>query len=214
MSRVARSEYVMSHKWMSRVTQFDFRVMSHKINASCHANGRVMSHMWTGVSWTEVSSKISLICMSHVTLPWHLSYAWVRSHCCNISHMHESCHKKWIQFMRHPSTCVNSWCIAYAWVMSHISIIHVTKMDQSRHAYRWIWSHIWASHGTHVDGCLMNWNFVMSLICMSHVTRINDSCHENGWVMSRVWMHHVTHTDESCRAKFICVYICILCIHI
>jgi len=78
-----------THKWMSHVTHIDLRVMSHKINASCHANGRVMSHMWMGVSWTEVSSKISLICMSHVTLLKYLSYAW-------------------IQFMRHPSTCVNS----------------------------------------------------------------------------------------------------------
>jgi len=65
--RVGRGtgEWVMSHIWMSHVTD---------MNESCHTYEWVMSHIWT----------------SHVTHEWVMSQIWTS----RVTHMNESCHMR------------------------------------------------------------------------------------------------------------------------
>jgi len=105
-------EWVMSHIWMSHVTQ---------VNESCHTCEWVMSHIW----------------MSHVTHMNESCHIWkegtsplnVREW--GMSHMHESCY-----VAVRANVCLEIHEMYHVkWVMSHISMSHATHTNGSCHTY-------------------------------------------------------------------------------
>ena len=132
-------ECVMSHIWMSHVTQ------SKWANTIC---------MWT--------HHIAFTNEFHYTCIWFLShiYKGVMSHVStsHVTHINESCHT----YQRVMSHCIThaydfyptytkASCHTYQRVMSHIWMSHVTHINESCHTYEWVMSHISTSHVTHIN---------------------------------------------------------------
>jgi len=163
--------------WMSHVTH---------MNESCHARGRVMSHVWTCDAVRIHEWVMSHIWMSHVT---HMNeschtYAWVMSHI-------------WLSHATHRGlqAQVVRTCDAVrirGWVMSHTWMSHVTHTDESCHTSRaagpswehpWLVTNTWISHVTHMKESCHIW--------MSHVKRESAILH--------IWMSQ-SNVNESFRA--------------
>jgi len=84
------------------------------------------------------------------------------------------------------------------WGMSFTWMIHVTRMNASRHTHK--------RNITHTSSRASTLLHFLSYIRMSHVTRMNASVmahvwirHVNTheWIMPRIWMCHVTRTCQS-----------------
>ena len=202
-----RSEWVMSHIWMSHVTS---------VSESCHTYEWVIrfSH---SMSFDTLKKKVWVRHVTCVNGSCHVSHTWV-SH---VTYVNESCHTcEWV--MSHiwmsrevqslhvlwhcPKKGLSETCHMCEWVMSR-----VTHMSESCHICEWVMSHMWMSHVTYmneswgsVTPCLLTLftkrnKWVMSHMRMCCVTHVNKSCHICGWVMSHMWMSHVTCVSESCH---------------
>jgi len=146
-------DWVMSHVWMSHVTQMqqhdlevvDFifvqlqlahAVMSRlwsshvtRMNESCHTNAA------TGSLGSRFYLRAIATCpCSHVTL-------WL-SH---VTRMNGSCHTL-------DSGISQIWMshATHEWDMSHVWMSHATHMNESCHKYERDMSHMWMSHVTHM----------------------------------------------------------------
>jgi len=127
-------EGVMSHSCMNHVT---------RMNASCHTQECIMSHIWMR---GNVRAQLSICEDSH---------AWVMPHSCmhHGKHMNESC-------LTHDKSCHT-----YEWVMSHVWISHVTHINDSCHTYECILSHTGMSHVTRMHGSSHVYKYVRMRGC-------------------------------------------------
>ena len=117
-------EWVMSHMWMSHVTQ---------VNESCHAGEWVMSRMWM--------SHVTQVNESCHTCERFMSHRWM-SH---VTRSNASC-----QHMRkHHVAPTHVSCHSHECVMSHIWMSTVTRMNESCHTYEWVTSKLYARQTFH-----------------------------------------------------------------
>jgi len=93
MSHIPSSEWVMSHTWMSHVTQMNESCHTHEwwmsavthMNESCDTYQGVMSHTWMRhAAWHHTYQRV-MLGQPH---EWVMSHTWM-SH---VTHMNESCH--------------------------------------------------------------------------------------------------------------------------
>jgi len=210
-------DWVMSHKWMSHVTQ---------VNESCHTyNGAwfwrrlpshcplttyewVMSHIWMSRvthtmargPWEHIATHYNTL--QHTTTH-HNTLQHTATHYNTLQHAAAYCdalrHTRKIIPSRGPVTTERVSCSTLKWVMSHIWMSHVTHMNGSCHtmtescsAYNCVWS-------SRTMTLTRSWHCHVTapVPLVSYVTHMNESCHTYEWVMS-IWMSHVTHMNESC----------------
>jgi len=125
-------EWVMSHIWLSHITQRWQVVQS----ARNQAEGFELDEQQWEAEWQ----------VSHVT---HVTVSW-RMHSCDL-HMDELLHIRmsyshtWMSFLHiwkdHVVLMRESFC-AYEWVMSHPWVSHVAHMKESCHIYECAMSHV------------------------------------------------------------------------